>query len=93
VICYYVMLLAAKNTCFCVGCVVECGSGSMLWIRILITLQMTSQNVWNISLFEHLLQGVEPLCGSWDPDPDPHQGEKSDPDPNPTKIRIRIRIK
>jgi hypothetical protein len=25
------------------------------WIRILINLQMTSQNVWNTSLFEHFL--------------------------------------
>jgi hypothetical protein len=49
------------------------------WIRIRINLQMTSQNVWNMSLFEHFSQGVEPLFGSWDPDPP--QGEKSEPDP------------
>jgi hypothetical protein len=36
------------------------------WIRnrIRINFQMTSQNVWNISLFKHIRQGFEPLFGS-----------------------------
>jgi hypothetical protein len=45
---------------------------------------MTSQNVWNMSLFKKkkLFQGFERLFGNLDPDPDPHQGEKSNPDPH-----------
>ncbi len=64
------------------------------WIRICINLQMPSQNVWNMSLFEHFLKGLS-LISSWDLDPDshPHQGEKSDPDPHQIKIRIRIRLR
>jgi hypothetical protein len=30
----------------------------MSWIRIRISLQMTSQNVWNMSLFEHFFKGT-----------------------------------
>ncbi len=54
-------------------------------------LQMTSENVWTMSLFEHFKQGVEPLFGSLDldPDPEPHQGEESDP--NQHKITSKIR--
>jgi hypothetical protein len=40
---------------------------------------MTSQNVWNMSLFEHFFQGFEFLFGSLDPDA--HQSDKRDPDP------------
>ncbi len=58
---------------------------SWIWIRI--NLQMTRQNVWNMSQCEHFFQGCEPLFGS--KDPDPHQDEKSDPDL--IKIWIRIR--
>jgi hypothetical protein len=35
------------------------------WIRIRISLQMTSQNVWNMSLFEHFFQEIEHLFGSY----------------------------
>jgi hypothetical protein len=48
-----------------------------IWIRI--NLQMTSQNVWNMRLFEHIFRGL-------DSDPDPHQSEKSAPDPHPHSI-------
>jgi hypothetical protein len=46
-------------------------------IRIRINLQMTSQNVWNMSLFEHFLQGFDPYLEAriW------------------IRIRIRIRVK
>jgi hypothetical protein len=60
-------------------------------IRIRINLQMSSQNVWNMTLFEHFSQDFEPLFGGqdpdlhqserWDPDPDPHRSDKQDPDP------------
>ncbi len=56
--------------------------------RIRISLQMTSQNAWDMSLFQH--QEYEPLFGSQDLDPDADQGEKSDP--HQIKIRVRIRI-
>ncbi len=36
----------------------------MSWIRVRIILQMNSQNVMNISLFEHFFQGSDPLFGS-----------------------------
>jgi hypothetical protein len=59
------------------------------WIRsriqIRINLQMTSQNIWNMSLFSTF----EPLFGkTLDPDPDPYQGEvgsgsASNKNPNP----------
>jgi hypothetical protein len=48
---------------------------------------MTSQNVWQMSLFEHFFEVLtsEPLLGSWDQsekqDPHPHQSDKQDPDP------------
>jgi hypothetical protein len=54
---------------------------------------MTSQNVWNMSLFEPFF--FKPLFGSKDPDPhqsetqdpdpdsDPYQSDKQDPDPHP----------
>jgi hypothetical protein len=44
-------------------------------IRIRINLQMTSQNIWNISLYEHFFMVFKPLFGSWDQDPapDPHE--------------------
>jgi hypothetical protein len=44
------------------------------WIRI--NLQMTSQNAWKMSLFQHFFKGFGPLFGSYDLDPDP------DPDPH-----------
>jgi hypothetical protein len=53
-------------------------------MRIRINLQMTrSQNVWNLSIFEHFFKGFEPSFGSYDLDPDPHQGEKWDSDSDP----------
>ncbi len=63
---------------------------SVLWIQIRINLQMTSQKVWNMSLFEHFFKiwafigklGTGSGSASW---------EKSDP--HQIKIRIRIRIK
>ncbi len=63
---------------------------NQIWIRI--NLQMTSQNVWNISPFEHFFRGFEPLFKSQDLDPDPHHSEKSDPDPHQIIIRIRIGV-
>ncbi len=52
---------------------------SWIRIRIRINLQMTSQSVWNMSIFEHFFKGLGPV-------PDPHQGEKSAPDPHPHSI-------
>jgi hypothetical protein len=52
------------------------------WIRIRIILQITSQNVWNMSLFEHFFKA---LSLYWEAkiririsdklDPDPHQSD------------------
>jgi hypothetical protein len=60
-------------------------------IRICINLQMASQNVWNISLFEHFFTNLN-LYSDSDSDPDPHQSEKSDLDQIKIKIRIRIKV-
>jgi hypothetical protein len=47
-------------------------------IRVRINLRMTSQNVWNMSLFYHFFQKNL----NSDPHPDPHQDDKSNPDPH-----------
>ncbi len=54
------------------------------WIRIRkrINLQMASQNVWNMSLFEHFFK----VLSLYWKDPDPHQRERQDP------IRILITV-
>jgi hypothetical protein len=54
-------------------------------------LQMTSQNLWNMSLFEHFFKGLSLnlnariwiriwICMGEKSDPDPHQDDKSNPD-------------
>ncbi len=64
---------------------------SWIRIRILINLQMTSQNVWNLtmeycmSLFEHFFKVLSLCFGSQDGDPDPQ--------PHLVTSRIRIRIR
>ncbi len=52
-------------------------------IRIRINMQITSQNVWNMSLFEHFFKGLSLYL-----DPEPQQESRIR-----TGIRIRIRIR
>ncbi len=54
------------------------------WIRI--NLQMTSQNVWKMSLFEHFFKVLSLNLESRIPDPEPHQCERY------RRIRTRIRV-
>jgi hypothetical protein len=57
-------------------------------IRIRINLQMTSQNVLDMSLFEHFFKGLSRCLEAkvWirnkNPKPDPSQGDKSNSDPH-----------
>jgi hypothetical protein len=62
-----------------------------IWIHI--NLQMTGQNVWYMSLFEHFFKGLSSYVEAriW-PDPYPYHGEKSDPYSHPHQIKIRILI-
>jgi hypothetical protein len=74
-------------------------------IRIRINLQMTSQNVWNMSLYEHFFKGLSfyleevgygPASGSasgWKVGSASASNENPYPDPHQIKIRIRIRIR
>ncbi len=63
-------------------------------IRIRINFQMTSQNVWNMSLFEHFLKVLTLYFWKLGSESGPAstskiQGDKQDPDPDPHVTRIR----
>ncbi len=60
---------------------------------ICISLQITSQNVRNMILFERTFSRVRAIIWKLRLDPNPHQGEKSDPDSRSHQIKIQIRIR
>ncbi len=64
------------------------------WIRIRTRndLQMTSENVWKMSLFEPFFKVSSLYMEAKIRNPEPHQSERLDPDPHQSECRIRIRI-
>ncbi len=65
------------------------------WIRNRINLEIRSQNVWRISLFEHFFKSLSLYLKAriWIRIRIHIKVKKSDPDPHQIKIRIRIRIR
>jgi hypothetical protein len=63
---------------------------SWIRIRIRISLQLQSQNAWNMGLFQNFSRVWAFI---WQLDPDPHQGENSDPDQHPDLHQIKIKSK
>ncbi len=78
---------------------------TVLRIRIRINFQMTSQNVWNMNLFEHFFTGLSlyldariwipiriRIASPWKVGSGSTSASNKNPDPDPHQIKIRIRI-